>query len=453
MINKILLLLFVGVSSACASQITVPATSAGMPGYAGMNLVTTGFGDWKTTKSDACNDSAQITGVTEYHWSGWAGAMVGDLACQVTARRISDTWFGVFGVANLNVAPNLFCKSGYSKVGAVCTLTDSGSAVPNSTCSGTMTSCDCIAEYVPNGGGTACDQKDCGADKAKDANYGSLVQGHSVDLPDMLCIDGCAYRSGGGIGLEEADPPIWEVYVGTSMGSVCSAQSNPSPVPGVGVPGAPPSLSPETEAPPCQAGDVRITYVFGFVCASPESLASGIPPDLSKSSRTPGGLIGAGDVVASTSTSTTTTNADGSTTTTTSGYTTGGGSSSGSSGPMTIDFPTDYAKSSDVTALGGKLDTLHGDLSQTANANEVADIDSSTMPTFGTTFDSLRAFQIPAHASGCPAPSIDLSGVLGAGRIYQFNAHCALVQNHFGALQAAMMACWSVAALFVVLRA
>lgn len=123
----------------------------------------------------------------------------------------------------------------------------------------------------------------------------------------------------------------------------------------------------------------------------------------------------------------------------------------------TIQFPNDYARAGEAAyaanILAPKLDTLHQDLSTTANVADPLDIDPATMPSFGTTFDNLRSFNLPAHASTCPAPEIDLSGVLGAGKVYQFNAHCQLVQDHFGALQASMMVVWSMLALFVVLRA
>lgn len=120
-------------------------------------------------------------------------------------------------------------------------------------------------------------------------------------------------------------------------------------------------------------------------------------------------------------------------------------------------FPNDYARAGEATAaaatINAKLDTLHHDLSDTATVADPLAVDPTTMPSFGTTFDNLKAWNLPAHASACPAPDIDLSGVFGAGHVYSFNAHCQLVQDHFAALQAAMMVCWSLMAMFVVLRA
>jgi hypothetical protein len=128
-----------------------------------------------------------------------------------------------------------------------------------------------------------------------------------------------------------------------------------------------------------------------------------------------------------------------------------------SSGSSPVIFPNDYARTGEAAAaaniLAPKLDTLHQDLSVVANVADPLEVDQATMPTFGTTFDNLKAWNLPAHASTCPAPDIDLSSVFGAGHVYHFNAHCQLVQDHFAALQAAMMVCWSLMAMFVVLRA
>lgn len=123
----------------------------------------------------------------------------------------------------------------------------------------------------------------------------------------------------------------------------------------------------------------------------------------------------------------------------------------------TITFPNDYARTGEATTaaniLSPKLDLLHHDLSDTATVADPLAVDPTTMPSFGTTFDNLKAWNLPAHTSTCPAPDIDLSGVFGAGHVYHFNAHCQLIQDHFAALQAAMMVCWSLMAMFVVLRA
>lgn len=120
-------------------------------------------------------------------------------------------------------------------------------------------------------------------------------------------------------------------------------------------------------------------------------------------------------------------------------------------------FPNDYARAGEAAAaaatINAKLDTLHHDLSDTATVADPLAVDPATMPSFGTTFDNLKSWNLPAHTSTCPAPDIDLSGVFGAGHVYHFDAHCQLIQDHFAALQAAMIVCWSLLAMFVVLRA
>lgn len=122
-----------------------------------------------------------------------------------------------------------------------------------------------------------------------------------------------------------------------------------------------------------------------------------------------------------------------------------------------ITFPSDYARTGEAATaaqpIGTKLDVLHNDLTTTVTVVDPVEPLASDMPSLDSSLGDLKAFNLPVHASTCPAPSLDLSGVLGAGRVYQFDAHCQLVQNHFAALQASMMVCWSLLALFVVLRA
>lgn len=65
----------------------------------------------------------------------------------------------------------------------------------------------------------------------------------------------------------------------------------------------------------------------------------------------------------------------------------------------------------------------------------------------------LLGWHVPAHASTCPQPQLDLSGYLGEGKVYIMNSHCQLVQNNAAILQASMMLVYSIMALFIVLRA
>lgn len=131
------------------------------------------------------------------------------------------------------------------------------------------------------------------------------------------------------------------------------------------------------------------------------------------------------------------------------------GTTSGGTGGAT--FPSDYARSGEATSaangLGTKLDSLHGDLSNTTNTTDPTEPTVANMPGWGNTFTNLVSWQLPAHSSACPTPSLDLSNVLGAGKVFSFDAHCTLINNHFQALNAAMTVVWSMLALFIVLRA
>ena len=122
-----------------------------------------------------------------------------------------------------------------------------------------------------------------------------------------------------------------------------------------------------------------------------------------------------------------------------------------------IVFPSDYARQGEAAAaavpITTKLDTLHGDLSNTiATIDPVLPV-AGDMPGWGNTFTNLLSWQLPAHTSTCPTPELDLSGVLGSGNTYVMNSHCALVQDNFAAFNAAMTVVWSMLALFIVLRA
>lgn len=122
-----------------------------------------------------------------------------------------------------------------------------------------------------------------------------------------------------------------------------------------------------------------------------------------------------------------------------------------------ITFPSDYARTGEAasasTGIQTKLDTLHNDLTATTNTTDPTEPTVADMPGWGNTFTNLVSWQLPAHSGTCPTPSLDLSNVLGAGKVFVMNSHCTLINDHFNALQAAMTVVWSVLALFIVLRA
>jgi len=140
------------------------------------------------------------------------------------------------------------------------------------------------------------------------------------------------------------------------------------------------------------------------------------------------------------------------------GLTTGGANGSGTGAGATdgtgTGWPDDYARSGESGDAAGKvvdkLDGIAGLL--TAPVTSTSDpVNSEEMPFFGTTFSGLTSWQLPAHASQCPTPSMDLGTKFGG--VYVMNSHCALMADHGAKLRLAMIAAWSILSLFVVLRA
>lgn len=59
-----------------------------------------------------------------------------------------------------------------------------------------------------------------------------------------------------------------------------------------------------------------------------------------------------------------------------------------------------------------------------------------------------RSFSVPAHASQCPQPSFT-----ALDRTYVIDSHCALIDQHKGVIEVAMLLVWTLTALFITLRA
>lgn len=113
-------------------------------------------------------------------------------------------------------------------------------------------------------------------------------------------------------------------------------------------------------------------------------------------------------------------------------------------------FPSDYARSGEASAATAPL------VNAVTNTTTVADPSNLTvtdMPGWGNSFDNLLGWSLPGHVSTCPTGQLDLSSVLGAGNVYAFDAHCQLINDNFAQLRAAMMVVWSIAALFLLLKA
>lgn len=120
-------------------------------------------------------------------------------------------------------------------------------------------------------------------------------------------------------------------------------------------------------------------------------------------------------------------------------------------------FPNDYARQGEADAaaklITPKLDILHDDLTKTAPVADPANLSAVDMPGWSNTFTNLLSWQLPAHTSACPRPSMDLSAIFGSGSIFTLQSHCDLLNSNAAPLHSAMLIVFTLSALFIVLRA
>lgn len=118
-----------------------------------------------------------------------------------------------------------------------------------------------------------------------------------------------------------------------------------------------------------------------------------------------------------------------------------------------LTFPSDYARAGEAaaaasainTSLGPKLDKL---LETSPAPSDPTLPDPGQYTDFGSTFNSLTGWSVPGHSSQCPTSSFS-----AFGKTFTIDSHCTLWADHSQALQAAMMVVWTIAALWVVLKA
>lgn len=124
--------------------------------------------------------------------------------------------------------------------------------------------------------------------------------------------------------------------------------------------------------------------------------------------------------------------------------------SGSNTGSQTVTFPDDYARQSTLQSVDSGIATLHRDLTDSTNIDDPSIPEQSqfTDNFFADTFDGLKGWSLPGHSSQCPAGTFTWNSTS-----YTFDAHCQLVNNHFGALQASMAVVWTLLALFIVLKA
>lgn len=124
-------------------------------------------------------------------------------------------------------------------------------------------------------------------------------------------------------------------------------------------------------------------------------------------------------------------------------------STSSTSSPS-IQFPDDYAREPTTQAIKTSTELISNSFKPASNTPD-PEVPADTKfkdAFFKDTFKDITEWRLPDHSPQCPTGSFHFNGYS-----YTINSHCELASNHMYALQAAMTVVYSLAALFIVLRA
>lgn len=129
---------------------------------------------------------------------------------------------------------------------------------------------------------------------------------------------------------------------------------------------------------------------------------------------------------------------------------TGTAVTSGNSSSEPIVFPSDYARVGEAAQAAQVVKTAVDGVKERLTTTEtVTDpLVPEWVDPWGMTWDGLKGWRLPSHASACPSGSFSWNGSL-----YLINGHCQLFTDYFAEFSAVMVVIWSVLALFIVLGA
>lgn len=130
--------------------------------------------------------------------------------------------------------------------------------------------------------------------------------------------------------------------------------------------------------------------------------------------------------------------------------TTGAAVTSGSSSSEPIVFPSDYARVGEAAQAAQVVKTAVDGVKERLTTTETLNdpLVPEWVDPWGMTWDGLKGWRLPSHASACPSGSFSWNGSQ-----YLINGHCQLFIDYFSEFSAVMAVIWTVLALFIVLGA